>query len=337
VYLHKLIRQDGDIQFQNILSKVRYGKCSQKTFELLSSLSNKEFGEVKPTILYPRNFDVDKINKLESDKLIESGAKKEIYEIEYPRSKNKDKAERWVKSLDIPDSVTFCEGDQVVITANIDQESGIVNGTRGVVIDVKSRSVIIKKINGVTLEIKYHKSTNAEDTNISVMYMPLKLAYALSIHKSQGMTLDAIEIDIGSKIFAAGQAYTALSRAQSLDSVKVKSISKKSFIIKPEVLEFYEKIKEDIKIKNEKYVSKHLDIIINNIANHINLDNTLDFIWEFIPEDNQEMLEFFNEYSLPKLTENMKNYIILKKFVFQIKDFLTHNIELFREKIKKFI
>lgn len=69
--------------------------------------------------------------------------------------------------------------------------------------------------------------------------MPLKLAYALTIHKSQGMTLDAIEIDIGNDIFAAGQAYTALSRAQSLKSICIKSISKKSFITKDSVLEFY--------------------------------------------------------------------------------------------------
>jgi ATP-dependent DNA helicase PIF1 len=72
--------------------------------------------------------------------------------------------------------------------------------------------------------------------------MPLKLAYALTIHKSQGMTLDAIEIDIGDNIFAAGQAYTALSRAQSLNSICIKSISKKSFITKDSVLEFYNSI-----------------------------------------------------------------------------------------------
>lgn len=336
IYLHKLIRQDGDIKFQNILSKLRYGKCSQKTYELLSSLTDKEFGEIKPTILYPRNFDVDKINKYESEKLIASGAKKETYEIEYPRSKTKDKAQRWIKSLDIPDSVTFCIGDQVVVTVNVDQDLGIVNGTRGVVINVKSRSVIIKKINGIELDIKYHKSTNAEDSDISVMYIPLKLAYALSIHKSQGMTLDAIEIDIGSKIFAAGQAYTALSRAQSLESVKVKSISKKSFIINSDVLEFYEKIEEDIKIKNEKFITKYINIIINNIANHVNLDNTLDFIWDFIPEDEDDILTFFNEYSLPILIENMENYKKLKQFIFQIKQYLIDNIDLVREKIKEF-
>lgn len=332
IYLHKLIRQDGDLQFQNILSKVRYGKCSQKTFELLSSLSDKDFGEVKPTILYPRNYDVDKINKMESDKLIASGAKKETYKVNYSKCKNKESAKNYIKSLDIPESIIFCVGDQVVVTANVDQDNGIVNGTRGIVTDVDCDWVMIKKTNGKELKIRYFKSTNPDFPDIKIM--PLKLAYALSIHKSQGMTLDAIEIDIGSKIFASGQAYTALSRAQNLDSVKVKSISKKSFIIHPDVLEFYQKIEEDIKTTNTKFITKYINIIINNIANHIKLDNTLDFIWEFIPEDEEEILEFFNEYSLPKLSETSDNYLKLKEHLFKLKDFILDNIDMFREKIK---
>ena len=348
VYLHKLIRQDGDLLFQNILSKVRYGKCSVKTFEVLSGLKNKEFGEIKPTILYPRNFDVDKINKLESEKLILAGAKKQEYALEYPKSKNKDKTQRWVKSLDIPDLVTFCIGDQVVVTTNIDQDEGIVNGTRGVVLDVKARSVLIKRINGEQVYIKYHTSTNAEDSNLSVSFIPLKLAYALSIHKSQGMTLDAIEIDIGSKIFAAGQAYTALSRAQSLESVKVKSISMSSFIVNPDVLAFYKEVEEEVKIKNNKLIVKQLDKLIRNILTHTKLDNSLDFIWDFIPEDDEKLLEFFNDYSINKIEESdedrdtYENYTSKNKEinnliqnVYQIKKYMN-DIELVRSKIKEF-
>ena len=349
VYLHKLIRQDGDTVFQNLLSKVRYGKCTTKIYELLSSLKDKEFGEIKPTILYPRNVDVDKINKLESDKLIASGAKKQDYPIEYPKSKNKEKTQRWVKSLDIPDIVSFCVGDQVVVTQNINQDEGIVNGTRGVVIDVKNRKVNIKRINGEQVWINYHTSTNAEDSNLSVSFMPLKLAYALSIHKSQGMTLDAIEIDIGSKIFAAGQAYTALSRAQSLESVKVKSISMSSFIINPDVLKFYKEVDEEVKIRNNKFIVKQLNKLINNILTRNNLDNSLDFIWDFIPEDDKELLEFFDGYSIKNIEigseedkEDYENYTSKNKdinnliqHVYQIKKYMN-DIELVRSKIKEF-
>jgi len=343
VYLHKLIRQDGDLVFQNILSKVRFGKCTTKAYEILSGLKDKEFGEIKPTILYPRNFDVDKINKLESEKLIASGAKKEEYKLEYPKSKNKERTQRWVKSLDIPEIVSFCVGDQVVVTANINQEDGIVNGTRGIVVDVKSRKVNIKRINGELVWINYHTSTSAEDSNLSVAYIPLKLAYALSIHKSQGMTLDAIEIDIGSKIFAAGQAYTALSRAQSLDSVKVKSISTSSFIINPDVLAFYKEVEEQVKITNNKFIIKQLNKLIHNILTHTNLDNSLDFIWDFIPEEDKKLLEFFDGYSHDKIDIELEkilesddtNIKLLKDKIYEIKKYMN-DIETVRMKLKEF-
>jgi len=348
VYLHKLIRQDGDLKFQNILSKLRYGKCSQKTFNILSSLSNTNFGEIKPTILYPRNFDVDKINKLESEKLIASGAKKIIYELEYPKlSKNKEKTQRWKNSLDLFDSIQLCVGDQVVVTANIDQDSGIVNGTRGIITEVKSRSVFIKRKNGIETEIKFHKSVSADDKDIYVSYIPLKHAYALSIHRSQGMTLDAVEIDIGSKIFAAGQAYTALSRAQSLDSIRIKNINKNSFIVNESVIEFYKKIEEDVKIKNDKYIIKKLNIIIYNIANHINHDDAIGFLWDFIPETEEELLLFFDGYKLSKIELEFKDYSKLElkddifpnnliKNIFKIKEYMIDKIDLINDKLLEF-
>jgi DNA replication protein DnaC len=349
IYLHKLIRQDGDLIFQSMLKKLRYGKCSQKTYDILSALSTKDFGDIKPTILYPRNYDVDKINKLESEKLITSNAKRMKYELEYPKlSKNKEKTIRWIKSLDLPEVIEFSVGDQVVITANIDQDLGIVNGTRGVIVDVKARCVIIKKINGNIIEIKYHKSICVEDKDIYVNYIPLKLAYALSIHRSQGMTLDAIEIDIGSKIFAAGQAYTALSRAQSLDSVKIKSISKKSFIVNPSVIEFYKKIENDAKISHEKYINKKLNIIIYNIANHINLDNSLDFIWDFIPEEEESILAFFSEYNIEKIKLEFQDYsklVLLDNTtfpdslihtIFNLKKYMIHQIDTIDDALAKY-
>jgi DNA replication protein DnaC len=349
IYLHKLIRQDGDLVFQSMLKKLRYGKCSQKTYDTLSALSTKDFGDIKPTILYPRNYDVDKINKLESEKLIASNAKRMKYELEYPKlSKNKEKTIRWIKSLDLPEVIEFSVGDQIVITANIDQDMGIVNGTRGVIVDVKTRSAIIKKINGNIIEIKYHKSICVEDKDVYVCYIPLKLAYALSIHRSQGMTLDAIEIDIGSKIFAAGQAYTALSRAQSLSSVKIKSISKKSFIVNPSVIEFYKKIENDAKISHEKYINKKLNILIYNIANHINLDNSLDFIWEFIPEEEEDILAFFSEYKIEKIKLEFQDYskLILSDnttfpnslihTVFNLKKYMIHQIDMIDDALLKY-
>jgi ATP-dependent DNA helicase PIF1 len=336
IYLTKLIRQDGDLKFQKILSDARYGYCSAENYKLLSSLSTKEFGEIKPTILYPRNFDVDKINKSESEKLMESGAKNESYKVEYLNAKYKDKIQNWAKSLDILETVSFCVGDQVVVTANIDQDAGIVNGTRGVVIDVNPSCVTIRKVNNVKEKIKYIDSANAEDPSLKLKFMPLKLAYALSIHKSQGMTLDAIEVDIGPKIFASGQAYTALSRAQNLESVKIKSIAQKSFFVDPEVLKFYKKIEQDI--EDKKYIHEKLNLLIYNISNHIQLDKSLDIIWELFPEEDTELSEYFNEYNQPKVELELKNYqdnkcTELIKKIYKIKKYI--DIDFFKSKINE--
>jgi ATP-dependent DNA helicase PIF1 len=239
IYLKKMIRQDGDTKFQKMLMKLRYGICSDKTFEKLSELKDNKFTNITPTILYSKNYDVDKINNTEYKKLIDAGAEKKTYKIQLPTiKKNKDKATTWFNTLDMPDEIELCIGSQIVVLANLDPDNGIVNGTRGCIIELKNKSIIIKRINGTLFEIEYHKNISIDDTDVFICYMPLKLAYALTIHKSQGMTLDAIEIAIGD-VFAAGQAYTALSRAQSLKSICIKSISKNSFITKDSVLEFY--------------------------------------------------------------------------------------------------
>jgi len=338
VYLHKLIRQDGDIIFQNMLSKLRYGKCTDRIYEKLLTLKNTEFGEVKPTILYPKNYNVDIINKKEYAKLIESGAQKSIYKIITPQTvKNKEKALKWVKSLEIPESVELCIGAQVVVLANINQDAGIVNGTRGIVIDLRPKTVVIKRTNDSIYEIEYHKSINNEDPNIHVSFMPLKLAYALTIHRSQGMTLDAVEIDIGSNIFAAGQAYTALSRAQNLNSVKIKEVNKNSFIVNQDVLKLYKDIEDEIKDTNEKYVKKVINNMIYRISNHIELEKSLNFLQDhFVLEDDDKTFDYFDTYEFDIIKIDTNEYNILVEMVNNCKELMIQDIEYLNQQLEEF-
>jgi ATP-dependent DNA helicase PIF1 len=149
--------------------------------------------------------------------------------------------------------INLCVDAQIMITANINQDNEIINGTRGIIIDVLKGTVIIKTITNKLVTINYHKCIYSEDNDIYFNYMPIKLAYAISIHKSQGITLDAAEISIGKDIFAAGQAYTALSRTKNLNSIIIKDIDKQSFIIKDSVFKFY--INIDPKLK--KFIEKN--------------------------------------------------------------------------------
>ena len=342
IYLHKLVRQDGDLEFQNMLSKLRYGKCTDKIYKRLLELKDTEFGEIKPTILYPKNYNVDIINKREYEKLIESGVQKSIYKIILPPlAKNREKANKWIATLEITESVELCIGAQVVVLANINQDAGIVNGTRGKIFDLKPKSVIIKRIDDSIYEIEYHKSVSSEDPNIHVSFMPLKLAYALTIHRSQGLTLDAVEIDIGSNIFAAGQAYTALSRAKDLKSIKIKAISKSSFIIKPEVLELYKGIEEEIKKEKDNFVKKVINILIYRIANHIELEKNLDFIYDnFILEDDNETDEYFKNYNEEKFNiENIedKKFQKLTKMINNCYSCMINDIDFLKEQLEDYL
>ena len=81
----------------------------------------------------------------------------------------------------------------------------------------------------------FSQSTN----NLDFKYIPLILSWALCIHKCQGATLDAIEINLGESIFADGQMYTAISRARNKSSVKITDLSKRSIKTNKAVIEFY--------------------------------------------------------------------------------------------------
>ena len=255
IFLNKLIRQKNDKVFQNILRELRYGICTDRTIEILKQCKKIDIDEnIKPTLLYSKNIDVDKINNLEYNKLIQNNNKFMVYEIKLPEiKKNHEKIKNWIKSLDIPWMINLCVDAQIMITANINQDNEIINGTRDIIIDVLKGTVIIKTITNKLVTINYHKCIYSEDNDIYFNYMPIKLAYAISIHKSQGITLDAAEISIGKDIFAAGQAYTALSRTKNLNSIIIKDIDKQSFIIKDSVFKFY--INIDPKLK--KFIEKN--------------------------------------------------------------------------------
>ena len=253
VRLTKLIRQHDDPAFQEILESVRWGKCDEKILKTLkswmldansgsdnssnrdSSDSNGNSNKVKPTRLYPTNANVDIINSDEYERLIDDDTvERQAYDTTY----GSPAARLWANSSKVPVQVRLCVGAQVVVTWNVNQAMGIVNGSRGCITGLDDRGVTIQDVKGRTIRIEYVTIT---DNNLSVSYMPLKLAYALTIHRCQGMTLDSVEIDLGSSIFEYGQAYTALSRARNSHSVRLIDVEAASFKCHPDVIKFYER------------------------------------------------------------------------------------------------
>lgn len=236
VKLEEVHRQKGDTDFQSILMRARTNTLTEKDIEILKNTGTKTWdGSVKPTRLFAKNASVDTINANEYRVLVENGAREVTYKTQY----SGEKAKTWASSLNVKEEVVLCEGAQVMLTWNMSVDDHLVNGTRGVIEEVKPHGVIIRLLNDQVVFIQMQKIASEEDAKVFILTMPIRLAYALSIHKSQGCTLDAVELDLGESIFADGQAYTALSRAKSLDAIRVTAIDKRSFKTNADVMEFY--------------------------------------------------------------------------------------------------
>jgi len=233
IVLEELVRQTGDQLFQKILGIVRKGKCTDNIITVLERLKDTQFSDnIIPTKLYPVNVDVDKINNIEVEKLKKKGYKSSLY---------KAKCSKGNEKTALNYDIELTENAQIIITRNIDISHGLVNGTRGVIKHLGCDYVIIEDVNNNVHTINYYKDIMNKKTSY-IMHMPIRTSYALSIHKSQGMTIDAVELDLGANIFAYGQTYTALSRAKNLNSIKIISVDKNSFKINPYVKKFYTNI-----------------------------------------------------------------------------------------------
>ena len=254
VYLTQSFRQIGDTRLFELLQRARWGKPSQEDIDILYDIRDNppDDGEIKPTKLYSLNADVDRVNLTEYQKLVNEGCESMDYSSKY----SCNEAKEWADSCNVPGIVRVCEGCQVVLTRNLDAEDGLVNGSRGIVLKVEKDGPIVKFKNGITLKIGYAKDVVEDhkpkkekedekkglkdgEKSAVIFYLPLRLAYALTIHKSQGMTLDCVEIDLGPSIFSPGQAYTALSRAKNLKSIYLTRFIPSSFKTDPEVVRFY--------------------------------------------------------------------------------------------------
>jgi ATP-dependent DNA helicase PIF1 len=237
VVLTQIMRQDKDEVFKRMLEELRWGLCTKESLKLLRSLKHTVFKNgIIPTILYSTNIDVDTVNQRKYTDLLENGARQQSYKTTYSSSYA---SKSWASSIKIPEKTDVCVGAQVVLTWNVSQDDGLINGSRGVVTALTPKGPQVKFVSGLEVVIEPVKILQDEDVDTWVSFIPLKLAYALTIHKSQGMTLDAVIIDLGDSIFEYGQAYTALSRARSLDSIRIISVKRESFKTHKEVVEFY--------------------------------------------------------------------------------------------------
>jgi ATP-dependent DNA helicase PIF1 len=216
-------RQQSDPVLQSILQKIRDNSISKEDILELKKCRETIFpSHIQPTRIYALNKHVDRINNQYYKHLLSLYGETEK---SYPGEKK---------------PFSLCLHAQVMVTRNINTDAGIVNGTRGRITQLDEDTVWIKTMSNETVPIRIFEVKD-DKKKVYFSYMPLCLAYAITVHKAQGVSLDAAEIDLGEDIFEYGQAYTALSRVRSLIGLKVLNIKRKAFKNHPDVVEFYSK------------------------------------------------------------------------------------------------
>jgi ATP-dependent DNA helicase PIF1 len=241
VLLTTQFRQKDDTEMQAVLDEVRWGTCSDETLAKIQSFKVTESNGVQPTQLFSNNVDVDNINETAFAKHVDATKETvKVYKATY--GSNELGSRSFMTSSKVPEEVKLCVGAQVVVTWNVNQAAGIVNGTRGTVSSMLDTGIVIKLKNGIEYPIEMI-TIKGSASMVSITYLPIRLAYAITIHRAQGMTLDSVIVDL-SKVFESGQAYTAISRVRDRNSITVTGVDKSSFKLHPQVLAFYKNLKE---------------------------------------------------------------------------------------------
>lgn len=266
-YLEKKYRQDDD-KLIFILDEIRSGNISNKTYELLNQRLNKKLDiDFVPTKLYTHNLDVNRINNQELNKL---DSKEYIYN--YDSQGSKSYIEKLFKSSLLEERIVL-KKDAVVMFIKNNPEKGYINGTTGVVIDFSKENQlpIVKTANGDIISVeKEDWSIENENADIiaKVSQIPLKLAWAITIHKSQGMTLDAAQIDL-SKTFEVGQGYVALSRIKSIDGLQLIGFNDIALSVDPLILQIDPRIKYASKKAKNTILTYSNEQLENLFISHI--------------------------------------------------------------------
>jgi len=268
IFLDKVYRQT-DKDFVNALQRIRVGQVTDEDINLLQTrnIPNTEDVPESITRLYSVNEKVDAENKAKLNKLPGQlytitakdmmrrykNHKADLYPAKDLNEYEQKTYDNFCKYCRIPFDLELKVGARVMLLVNDYFDIGLCNGSCGFVQEIKGKMVLVKFDNDETTWIRPYTLEIKEGKKVimSRCQTPLRLAYATSIHKSQGMSLDKVFIDFD-RIFATGQAYVALSRVKSLQGLYIKNFKKECIKTDYEVTKFYNELREQNKISTVK-------------------------------------------------------------------------------------
>ena len=231
-YLNEQHRQ-ADEELSAILTAMRTNNLKRDQVQtLLNRIDAEAPSNEIVTKLYTTNRDVDIINKKELAKI---KGKSYFYSQETEGTKHYVEVLR--RAILAAPILELKKGAHVMSIKN-SPDGKYVNGSLGEVVDFKYGDPVVKFNNGNTVRIKTSEWNLADGEIVlaSIEQIPLKLAWAITVHKSQGMTLDGAEIDL-SRAFVEGMGYVALSRVKNLHSLYLKGLNKMAITVSSEAIE----------------------------------------------------------------------------------------------------
>lgn len=229
-YLTEQHRQE-DSSFLEVLSAIRSGSVSEMHREALTSRMSQQDSGADTTHLFSHNADVDRINL---DRLEKLGGRAHRYTMKTKGSPTLTAS--LVKNCLSPQALELKIGARVMFTKN-DPQGRFVNGTTGVVTEFEQDGApVIEMSNGNTITaIPVEWSVESDNRVLAqITQIPLRLAWAITVHKSQGISLDTATIDL-SRTFEYGQGYVALSRVRTLSGLTLTGINARAYEVHPQI------------------------------------------------------------------------------------------------------
>ena len=236
-------RKDVELINSTEMAKLNGNKKMEFTMSVVEEEDYSTFGSSSFANKY-----LSKLSKLSKIKKGFSEEEKEKEEIIIVTEQMKEMEIRFLKeNVMVGQKLVLAIGTQVMCVANIDMDSStpIINGSQGIVTQFSKDGLpIIRFSNGKERLIGYHTWNSENIKWLGVKQIPLIYSWAITIHKSQGVSLDFAEIDAGSNIFECGQTYVALSRVKTLEGLFLTSFNPQKIMVDKKVKTFYESINQ---------------------------------------------------------------------------------------------
>ncbi len=222
------MKRTSDAEFTHILHKVRVGQCDQEIIDYMMRLANNTIKDENPTFLFGRNAEVNSTNREKLQAINEEERLLFATFEEHQGRVHEKRLSSWKKMLPIEEQLTLKVGAPVLFTIN--KWGRYVNGERGIVKQIEDEYIIVEKDENFVrverhdfdlLEMKSDDRGKIESIKVATLsQFPLKLAYAVTIHKSQGMSIDNLVCNVDN-IFAPSQFYVAISRAINPKNLRI--------------------------------------------------------------------------------------------------------------------